>query len=72
MKKKVLFSIVGIALFGVAIALITKKGNNHDLIIKKQKAKAEGYPVLCTGPGSCDIPGAEEHDKKTYYVEEIK
>jgi len=70
MKKKVLFSIVAVALFAVAMTLNSKKDNTEDLTVKNEEALAMPipYPVACANPGSCYVPGAQEYDWETSWV----
>jgi len=76
MKKKVLFSIVAVALFAVAMAFNSQNNKNEDLTVKNQEALAqvipEGFPTLyaasCSGQGTCYVPGAEEFEWETQWV----
>jgi len=45
MKKKVLFSIVAVALFAVAIAFNSQNNKNEDLTVKNQEAFAGAGPA---------------------------
>jgi len=58
MKKKVLFSIVAVALFAVAMALNSQKDKNEDLTVKNAEAIAGNGVIACTeGGGPCLIDG---------------
>jgi len=74
MKKKVLFSIVAVALFAVAMALNSQNNKNEDLTVKNQEALANPasigipYAAACSSSGTCFVPGAEEFDMLTHWV----
>ena len=59
MKKKVLFSIVGIALFAVAIGLSLNNTQENNLKVKNIEALAAGYDHIMDAPddgGGGSIP----------------
>ena len=60
MKKKVLISIVGIALFAVAIGFGTQREENSDLLIQNREAleQAEAGDIHCSDVILCSTDNA--------------
>jgi uncharacterized alpha/beta hydrolase family protein len=60
MKKKVLFSIVAVALFAVAMAFNSQKDENEDLTVKNIEALAQTVEV---GTPCINIDGYQCYDE---------
>jgi len=78
MKRKILFSIAGIALFAVAIGFGLKDNQEENLKVKNIEALAgfshhEGLgmyvPDLCQGAACCVLPADNDQGYKLYHEE---